>query len=1212
MAIHPRPATTLSTQTISPVERGFFDKIGESFTRGQEGTLARVGVYEALNSSPDNLMGALAVHNKVRKEQALDPIEGNFLADLVYKSSRTTGQMWESLKRGAVGWAIGKAGGAAAGYGIGLLAGGPTGEEPFLGALASKYGGKIGLTIGSAGFAYKEGVGSMYIDMLEQGADPKIAETVARYAGIPYAAIEVLQIKGLTPAIKNKVLSEVSKPILKILGKAALKYGKTLTSETLQEMGQEIVQISAEEIAKSLSGQNIDVDTETIVKHAKRVLEVGKEAVQSFALLPAPGTAIEAGLDITTGDLNADLAKVENVTKEEATLKPEDVSSPINKVKIALDNSLETFQRQQQIRKTERGARFGAGEKAIETIVTNKELISKAKETGLTPNQIIGDIRWAYNNKKTISRFPQKIVDQVSLEQVGNAIKDDVGLKDWTILWKLKPLTNTTREFEFGNVLITDPESKAATIEIAPITGRKLSKGFKKMKKSEAGHRNRIENEMWRHTQGEIKRAILHELGHLAQPSILQNNREISHHKYFQDWVNTKAKELVTTKSSRYPIKETSSEMSKEVKLATGEPLQNWRVAYKRELGGEYSKLGIDPLQNSIPLEIYETLDQELRTTNKISRIEAVKLGDALEDMYRDGKIMPPHIINYARKVWGDSFADTLEQVQEAVKKEPVLIDVIEDYMQAPKALMASMDLSRALRQNVLLIGSPKTWLKAFHTDMKLLISDEKTAQALEKQYQVELDGMGDLVNKSSIRINKWGEEVNFRTGAESFSSRLAKKIPGVQRSERAFSAGGNLIRMNKLKQIAKNRAGKITTDKQWKDIGHVINLLTGEGDPKTFGRFGPILNAAFFAPRLTEARVRAFTDLFNPNLSWAARKILAYHVGSFVGINLGLLGLMSTVPGVEVERDYRSTDFGKIKIGNTRLDFWGGYLPIARLITRLASGEVKTQSGRVIPADRKDTIMTFLQSKLGPVPAYALDLIRGQTFYGDSVGLDATSTLEQFYHRLTPFFFQDLVDAIHYQGLSTGFATAPLGFFGAGVQTYPESKGTQVLKYKNDLAMQVLGQSWDELGPEVQKYMKQEFPEIELKERQSTFDRTNFDFLSKIAQQREQSQKRIYSALPADVKEELDSLNIKPSGVGRTIASDWFLNEKRYKQYEMTTSNMYNKVLTKLVRSNTWKITPPELKVQILTKLMDKIKETIRTQIIADANVHDIQRIQR
>ena len=143
------------------------------------------------------------------------------------------------------------------------------------------------------------------------------------------------------------------------------------------------------------------------------------------------------------------------------------------------------------------------------------------------------------------------------------------------------------------------------------------------------------------------------------------------------------------------------------------------------------------------------------------------------------------------------------------------------------------------------------------------------------------------------------------------------------------------------------------------------------------------------------------------------------------------------------------------------------------------------------------------------------------------------------------------MIDAIKYQGWKTGAITAPLGFFGAGVQTYPQGKSTQVLKYKNDLAMQIIGQKWDELGPEVQDYVRQEFPEIELKERQAAFDRTNFDFLAKIAKQKAESQGKIYKSLPADVRQEFDSLNIKPSGASKTIASDWYLNEERYKHWQ-------------------------------------------------------------
>ena len=631
-----------------------------------------------------------------------------------------------------------------------------------------------------------------------------------------------------------------------------------------------------------------------------------------------------------------------------------------------------------------------------------------------------------------------------------------------------------------------------------------------------------------------------------------------------------------------------------------------WLVAAKEALKGAYTKLGIKPLQETVPVESFIEMIEELRVTKKISRIEALKLGEAMQALYKEGKILRPHEIKYAGKVWGDRFASTLQALSDQSKGK--YID-ISDYLAIPKAGLASCDISRTLRQNILMIRRPKLWAKALGRDIETFVKDKDYARRIEN---IALKDNAEIIHKTNIRINKWGEAATAGTAAERFPSKFARKVPFIARSERAYVVGGNLLRINYVREIANQRAGIPTTEKQWKDIGHIVNILTGEGDARRLLGMGPTLNAIFFAPRLLEARIRAFTDLFNPKLSWAARRILAEHVATFVGFNVGLLMSLAMVPGVNVEWDKRSSDWLKVKLGNTRIDFWGGYLPMARLFVRLAQGEIKTQAGRVIPADARETISTFLQGKLGPIPAYALDLIKGETFIGDDVSLEADSLVEQFYQRFTPLFFQDLIDASRYGGWDKGAIGGTAAFFGASVVSYPMSKNTEVMHRKNMLATKAVGEKWDNLGPEVQELLRHFYPEIEMMERQADFDRQDWDFLAKLAEQRDKSTQRMHDVLPKDVQFELNSLAMRPSGVSSRIGTDWFLNENRRKEYEQTTTELYKKVLTTLVRSPQWKTIPPQYKVIILTKVMNEIKEVVRKKIIAEAKLEDIHRIQR
>jgi len=1009
------PETDEAGGTTFVPEGGFFSKVAESFERGQEGTLADIAVYHALTEKPEDLEGALRVRSKLSRQEYLNPIEGNWLSDIAYASSRTAAQMWEATKSAGKWGLVGAGIGGGIGLAAGLVAGGPTGEEPVTMGAGAKVGAKLFAAEAAALFSYRQGVGSMYANLIEQGTDPELANTVAGVAGIPYALLEVAQLAHLAPGVKKVAAETLQKTTQKILGKAIKKYGKTLTKEILEELGQEIVEIGAEDVSKVLGKQGIVVDSEYLKERGLRLLNVAKESAKGFALLPAPGVAIETAITVESVNMAKEIEQYKATAEGKAELNsitPEDVKSPIMKVSLALKDSIKTYESQEQIRKAEKAKRFGEAQ-------------------------------------------------------------------------------NMRQEVEDNN---------------------------------------------W------IKRA-------------------------------------------------------------------------KSELKGAYTKLGIEPLVNKLPVETLNSMLQEIRTSDKLNVLEAINLTDAMTKMFKEGVVPRKFERNLAEKVWGKNFASILEAVEDKIKLGDKV--TVSDYLALPKATAASMDISRTGRQNVLLIGSPKAFFQGLVRDWHLFLKDENTARSMEKSFLLKLEKVGDLLNKSGIRWNDWGTGVGFKTGSERFASRIAGKIPGIKRSERAYSMGGNAIRASKLLEIAKSRKGIPTTDEQWRHIGHVLNILTGEGDPKTFKKYLPLMNAIFFAPRLMEARIRAFVDLANlkhwTDPEWRpAMKILAYHVASFMAVNLGILGLMATVPGVDVEKDPRSSDFGKIRMGDTRIDFWGGYLPLMRLCVHLATRQRKTRAGKIVEQEWMDTITRFLQSKLGPVPGYVLDLMKGETFYGDYVGLEANSLTEQFYHRFTPFFIQDVMDALKYQGIGTGMVAAPLAFHGVGVQTYPMTPGTQTNLRKNELSMNVLGRKWDDLGPEVQSLMKENFPEIEMMERKSSFDNSNFSFIEKIEKERQATVNRIYKGLPPDIRKEFDILNIRPSGINRKISNDWYLNDKRFKEYENNVTKVYRLIFSDLMRSSDWDKASPDMKTALLKEIMDEVKASVRQQIVLKANLDDLEQIQR
>jgi len=364
-----RPIATDNFRPVSEpandMERGFFEKIGESFDRGQEGWHTDLAVYEALGEGGD-IEGALRARQMWAQENALDPITDNAVTELIYKSARTAGQMWETLKRGGWGAVVGGGIGAVGGAAVGALAGG-VGAGP-----GAAVGGKLGLELGSAEaaavFSYRVGVGGMYADMREQGVSHENALKAAQIGGIPYALIEAMQLKAASPAVKKtvqEIAQEATKRATKeVLKKAGKTYAKTIATEVGEEIGQEIVQIATEDMAKRMDGMGVPVDKKYFKDRVDRLLEVGIEATKSMALLPAPRVGVEAAIQLEAGKVNSEVQQMREDARATEEVTVEDITDPVTAVRAAVRQSTRATEGVTKVREKELRQRTAAASEA--------------------------------------------------------------------------------------------------------------------------------------------------------------------------------------------------------------------------------------------------------------------------------------------------------------------------------------------------------------------------------------------------------------------------------------------------------------------------------------------------------------------------------------------------------------------------------------------------------------------------------------------------------------------------------------------------------------------------------------------------------------------------------------------------------------------------------------------------------------------------------
>jgi len=545
--------------------------------------------------------------------------------------------------------------------------------------------------------------------------------------------------------------------------------------------------------------------------------------------------------------------------------------------------------------------------------------------------------------------------------------------------------------------------------------------------------------------------------------------------------------------------------------------------------------------------------------------------------------------------------------------------------MSFPKAIMASFDLS-AFRQACVLgplattkfvkIGK-KSYAIPFldwkpigmmlKTGINSLGSNKYAQLTMQK---IETNPMYGLLQASKVELTDWksGKTI-LNQYEEAFQSELSQRIWGVRQSERAFIVMLNQWRADTFYKFAEHWHGDNKPMSDYKGLGQFINHATGRGTiPKYMQGVANFANAVFFSPKLALSRFQTVYDLIKPNQSLAVRKLVATDLVSGVGMGLAALFLFSMIPGITVERDPRNSDFGKIKYGNTRIDFWAGYSQIARTITQMILNQQKaTSTGRVYKPGRTEVFTRFLESKLNPAVGAALDIYRGQTFFGEEIKPEAPFVVEQIWQRITPLFIQDVVDAIRFQGLGTATAIAPAAFFGIGAMTYPESTSGQSFRLKDYYAKQVFGQKWDDIGDTAQETLRTAYPQIAEFENQIRFERENWDFISKIQEENVAIGKEIQNSLSKDVRDNLNSISFKLSGLSRYIGRGWYLNDKRYNEYKSSVKQDLQNILPKVMNTKIYNSMDVISKRDFLDKLVTQIKKIRREEIKDSALKKDL-----
>jgi hypothetical protein len=472
-----------------------------------------------------------------------------------------------------------------------------------------------------------------------------------------------------------------------------------------------------------------------------------------------------------------------------------------------------------------------------------------------------------------------------------------------------------------------------------------------------------------------------------------------------------------------------------------------------RQLKGELPKVDYRGLAETVAPDEQEKLFSELRSQVQglgLQTGQSISTQTALRKViFGEGGVPTRSEIQYLRNAFGDDFA---EKVVDSISGFEKAKNLAYEVAGVPRALMATADVSFGLRQG-LAAGTrhPVLFAKNFVKQFKYLKSDDAFKELTQ---EITSHPNYDLMKKARLAITDIaGDSATNRE--EQYVSTLAEKIPGLGRivraSDRAYTGFATSMRANIFNGLIDeaDRAGIPLSDKLLRNLGEVVNTGTGRGSLGKLEASAQNLSTALFAPRLIASRLQMFNPQYYIKLDPLARKEALTTLLS-LGTVVGSVAGMAKLAGADVEADPRSSDFAKIKVGDTRFDIAGGFQQYVRLGAQLASGKIissTTGSEMTLggdgyrPLTRADILARFAQGKESPVVSFVTDLLKGEDFAGQPIDVkDAVVS------RFIPLVAQDLADIYgqrRYQGESVGksattaVGVAPLTATGVGTQTY-------------------------------------------------------------------------------------------------------------------------------------------------------------------------------
>lgn len=365
----------------------------------------------------------------------------------------------------------------------------------------------------------------------------------------------------------------------------------------------------------------------------------------------------------------------------------------------------------------------------------------------------------------------------------------------------------------------------------------------------------------------------------------------------------------------------------------------------------------------------------------------------------------------------------------------------------AARNLMTTGEFSFILRQGKMTaLSHPILTAKAIPDTVRALFSDEVGARAIDLQTM----NKPEAAAARAAKLHLVEEGAKLSRQEEIFASKWAEKIPGLRNFNQAGRVFLNKVRFDVWK-LLRDQLPEITPERD-AQLAKFVNEATGRGTLGGAEGAAVTLGRVMFSPRFLASRIQLLVGHSLWGGDAATRRIIAKEYAkslAALGVYYTLLAQMKDKNGkpATIEKDPRSSDFGKVKVGNTRLDPLAGLAQLITFGARTATLERKDAKGKITSLQSpafgqqkwSDVAANFARSKLHPVPGAVINL-----FNGTDLGGNPATIQNQALNMVAPLTYMDVYQALKEQDMPEAEIMSLLTLLGEGLQTYDSNRKRQ------------------------------------------------------------------------------------------------------------------------------------------------------------------------